>query len=64
MSIKNYSDEELLSELILRNKPEQAPRNITISKSGKEAVIGIGKDHAAMILMHDDDILELKKICK
>lgn len=56
MSIEKYSDEQLLRELIKRNKPKKAPHKISLASSAMESVVGIGKDNTAFIILHTDDI--------
>jgi hypothetical protein len=56
MSIKDYTDEQLLSELIKRNKPSKAPHTTRLSSTAMQSIIGIGKDNTAFITLHIDDM--------
>ena len=57
--LSEYTDEQLLSELISRNKPSKAPSKISLASTALESIIGIGSDNTAFIILHDDDVIAL-----
>lgn len=55
----DHTDEELLAELLRRNKPSRAPNG---ASKDLIATVGIGKDDHADILIFKDGIEQLEKI--
>lgn len=60
MTLEQYTDLELLAELVRRNGRSQAPVKTIRSADHSETIIGIGKDHVANIIMENEaaEILE------
>ena len=54
-AVKDVSTEELLFELIHRTGTDDAPRKIQLHGEWEEGIVGIGKDHAAKVLMPVED---------
>lgn len=59
MSIKNFTDEQLLLELISRNKGFVSPKKVTYETPHSEFIVGIGCDHSVAINIDDDALYEL-----
>lgn len=55
------TDEQLLREIIRRNPVTRGPTKSLHAKTIREVIIGIGNDHIATILLHQDDVEALKK---
>lgn len=55
----DHTDEELLAELLRRNKPSSAPNGAT---KDLIATVDIGKDDHADILICKDSVEQLEKI--
>jgi hypothetical protein len=53
-TIKKFTDEDLLRELIRRNGIVEAPTSRTMHEY--EVLLGIGKDHHCYITFHKEDI--------
>jgi hypothetical protein len=56
-TIKKYSDEDLLRELVRRNGVTEAPTHRTPHEY--EVLLGIGKHHHCYITFHKDDLVAL-----
>jgi len=56
-TIKKYSDEDLLRELVRRNGITEAPTHRTMHTH--EVLLGIGKDHHCYITFHKEDLVAL-----
>mgnify|MGYP003506080657 CR=1 FL=1 len=54
MSLANFSDEQLLSELIRRNGVTKAPKQRTMR--GLDILVGIGKNHSVWINIEADEL--------
>jgi hypothetical protein len=59
--LPSLSDEQLLRELINRNKLISTGRQTTYYSKHKSATIGIGKDHTAEIVIDLESLKELMK---
>ena len=64
MDIKNFTDTELLQELISRNKQAPAPTKTERFGVWFESIIGIGNDNIASICIDDGALQALNKINK
>lgn len=60
--LKDFSDSELLSELINRKEIKDTPRSIVYGYPHKTVTIFIGDDAHADITIPTDDLEELNKI--
>ena len=60
--LKDFTDTELLQELLTRNNPGIAPRKTVRQGVWFDSIIGIGNDHTASIYIDDDALRELSKI--
>jgi len=56
-TIKKYSDEDLLRELVRRNGITEAPTSRTPHEY--EVLLGIGKDHHCYITFYKEDLVAL-----
>ena len=55
--LSNFTDVQLLTELIRRNGSCEAPTKISLTKGDwKECLVGIGKDNTASIYIDADAI--------
>jgi hypothetical protein len=57
--LANYTDVELLREMIKRSKLAPAARVSTRCSPHSSAIIGIGADHIAEIVIAEDALVEL-----
>lgn len=60
--LKDYSDTQLLKELIKRGNVQEAP---TVTRRGiphSSVLVGIGADHYADIVIANDSLVELEKL--
>jgi hypothetical protein len=61
MSLEQYSNIELLAELLEREgPPHQAPEKTVRYGVHYEVLVGIGKDNTANITLTDDDLTVLR----
>lgn len=64
--LEAFSDEELLLELMLRDKDSwtfnPTPVKYEYFEPGREFIIGVGKDHSVQLFVHLDTIEKLKEI--
>ncbi|WP_163557574.1 hypothetical protein [Halomonas sp. NO4] len=58
MALSEYTDIELLRELLSRNRLQPTPYHRIFASPHQEAVVGIGADHTADITL-DEDALAL-----
>lgn len=61
MYLNKFSTISLLKEIIKRGKLQQAPTKQTRTNDHKILTIGIGCDHVADLIIHDDALKELNK---
>ena len=59
MSIKNYTDEQLLLELFSRNEGAVSPSEVKFVSPHSEFIVGIGCDHSVAINIDDEALYEL-----
>ncbi len=64
--MEQYSDLELLAELVRRNRDRlmPAPKSRQYASPRTEVCMGIGNDHTADITMGDDDLAVLMKFMR
>lgn len=64
--LESFSDEELLLELLLRDKESwkynPTPIKVEYHEPGREFIIGVGNNHSVQIFVHLDTIEALKEI--
>ncbi len=58
----DYTDLELLAELLRRHPPKPGPNRVSWSHRPLGAVIGVGKDHVADIYLDEDAYEALKDL--
>lgn len=63
ITLTTATDEQLLYELICRNKIEPAPTETKWYGKAKELTVGIGADNTASIYLHNDDLKALREKC-
>jgi hypothetical protein len=61
-TIRDFSELQMLRELIRRGKIQEAPRKITFAVPYSSVLVGIGKDYFADIIIANDAIAELEQI--
>jgi len=61
MTLKHYTDAQLIAELINRNKVVDSPRSTSYGYGMRIVDIGLGKDEIATIAIHDNGIDYVKK---
>ncbi len=61
-TIKDFSELQMLRELISRGKIQEAPKRMTFAVPYSSVLVGIGKDHYADIIIADDAIAELERM--
>lgn len=59
MSIKNYTNEQLLLELFSRNNGAVSPSEVKYASPHSEFIVGIGRDHSVAINIDDEALYEL-----
>lgn len=59
MSIKNFTDEQLLLELFSRNEGAVSPKKVTYVTPHSEFIVGIGCDHTVAINIDDEALYKL-----
>ena len=60
--MKEYSDIELLQELLRRNKVAEAPWTKVLIGKWVESIIAIGKDNTAYLIMSEEDMIKLEEL--
>jgi hypothetical protein len=61
-TIKDFSEIQMLRELIRRGKIQEAPNKMVFHAPYSSVLVGIGKDHYADIIIADDAIEELERM--
>lgn len=60
--LAGISDAELLAELLRRNPMGPAPTTQHRTPDHVEVTLGIGRDHIAEIILHEDAVAALKAV--
>lgn len=60
MDLSNYTDEQLLMELVRRNGYDDAASRVVRSGVFYETWVGIGEDYSASLVMSEEDYVALK----
>ena len=60
-ALADFTDEQLLAELVRRHKVQVAPNSVKLLTPHSVVAVGIGKDHTATVVVDDESLEELKK---
>ena len=61
--LQNFSDEELLLELIERKGLIDSPKRRVFQRGDKVCVVGIGEDHFADVIINENVLPVLRLLC-
>lgn len=59
MTPSTASTEDLLRELLRRHDPQPGPNSMMFIEPVRVAVLGIGRDHSATLIVHEPDLKAL-----